>query len=172
MCVFALPTWPGGADNTRHEGKERGGEAPWHFLWHCLFPLFVANRKWHSSSSAFWPPYHHSLSVFCLVPLVFLLCADCDELDGTVGGWKGRWWDVWVYECVFMSWLHVKSFLEISQIFHRGKDEAFVVNHRRKKFCHQRSDTDNLWGKTTLVLLISVVVLKIHVEIWVSDSHL
>ena len=59
------------------------------------FPLFVVNRKWHSSGSAFCPPppppppplLSSPHSVFCL--LFFLVCADCDELDGTVGGGGG-----------------------------------------------------------------------------------
>lgn len=66
--VSALPTWPGGA-----LGKGGGvlSDGP-----------LVVNRKWHSSSSAFPPPPHLALFVFCLV---FFVCADCDELDGTVG---------------------------------------------------------------------------------------
>lgn len=95
MCVFALPTWPGGSDNTGHQGEKRGS---WGTLTlsDTLSPFFVVNRKWHSSSSAFCPPHLHSLSVFCLF---FLVCADYDELDGTVGGRRSGGGTV--------GWMHV-----------------------------------------------------------------
>lgn len=72
--VAALPTWPGGADNTREKGEWGGGT--------LSDASLVLNTKWHSSNSAFPPPPRHSLLLFCL--MFFRVCADSDELDRTV----------------------------------------------------------------------------------------
>lgn len=62
--------WGGGGAGLQREG------CPDTFSDTLSFPFFVVNTKWHSSNSAFCPhPLHHhlhSLSVFCLMPLIVM----------------------------------------------------------------------------------------------------
>lgn len=63
VCPPNMAWGVGGLTTTAIKGRREGVRHPDTFCDILSFPLFVVNRKWHSSSSAFCPP---PLSVFCL----------------------------------------------------------------------------------------------------------